>query len=74
MRVKHEHMRALGYCNRGLRRWFAERGIIWADFLRDGVDPEVLRASGDAMAIAAVELAERGLPDDAGDQRQGGCV
>jgi len=57
-RVYHWHLRACGYCNRGLRPWFAGRGISWADFLADGVDASFLVATGDAMAIKAVDFAE----------------
>ena len=73
MRVTHAHFRALGYCNRGAKRWLAERGIVWSEFLRDGIDADVLRESGDAMAIAAVELAETGLREQT-DTKRGGCI
>lgn len=73
------HFRALEYCNRGMRRWFASRGIAWQDVLNDGVDAELLLASGDAMAIAAVEFAastgwtREPIAGDAAAKR-GGCV
>jgi hypothetical protein len=52
------HMKALGYCNRRMRPWFAGRGIDWQTVLDDGVDADLLLASGDAQAIAAVRYAE----------------
>lgn len=73
MRVTHAHFRALGYCNRGARRWLTERGISWPEFLRDGVDADLLRDSGDAMAITAVELAEAGIVEQP-VTKAGGCV
>ena len=73
MKVTHAHFRALGYCNRGAKRWLADRGIVWSEFLRDGIDAEVLRESGDAMAMKAVELAEAGLAEQPVTKR-GGCV
>jgi len=71
-----QHLRALGYCNRGLRKWFAERGIGWPEFLEEGVDAGYLRATGDAMAIAAADLAEAEalLAARAGAVKRGGCV
>lgn len=56
--VYHRHMRALGYCNKGLRKWLAGRGIEWMDFLEHGAPAEFFRATGDAQAIKAAELAE----------------
>ena len=46
---------------RNARRWFAERGLDWSAFVRDGVDASVFTASGDAFAlklVAAVEARE----------------
>ena len=43
------------YCARGSRRWFARVGLDWAAFVRDGIDSEVLLATGDGMAIRLVE-------------------
>lgn len=73
MKVTHAHFRALGYCNRGARRWLADRGIVWSEFLRSGIDAEVLLESGDAMAMKAVALAEAGLVEQPATKR-GGCV
>lgn len=68
------HMRALGYCNRGLRRWLADRGVVWAEFLEHGVDGELLRGSGDAMAIAAADLADAEAVAPGKNTKRGGCV
>lgn len=43
------------YCARGGRRWAARLGLDWAGFVRDGIDAEVLKATGDGMAIKLVE-------------------
>lgn len=48
-------MDELGYCARGARRWAARMGLDWAAFVRDGIDAEILRATGDAMALRLVE-------------------
>lgn len=57
--VLHRHCRDLGYCNRGLRAWFAREGMDWGDFLKQGIDAEVLRGKGNAMADRAIAQAER---------------
>lgn len=59
--VTHRHCREIGYCNRGLRAWFAREGMDWPDFLRHGIDAERLRALGqNAMVARAIDRAERG--------------
>lgn len=55
--VRIEHLRALGYCAKGLRRWFADRGIDYLEVVENGVAADILLATGDAMAIAAVDYA-----------------
>jgi hypothetical protein len=54
-----EHARRLGYCARGMRRWFAGREYGWQAFVTDGVPVSWLRATGDAMAEAVADEAER---------------
>lgn len=56
--VLHRHCRALGYCNRGLRAWFAREGLDWADFLKNGIPADTLRKFDNAMADRAIALAE----------------
>lgn len=56
--ITHRHCRELGYCNRGLRAWFAREGLDWADFLKHGIAADILREKGNAMADRAVKLAE----------------
>ncbi len=57
--VRMEDMRALRYCARGVREFFARHELDYTDFLQNGVPAEkLLEASGnDAMAVAAVEVA-----------------
>lgn len=73
MKVTHAHFRALNYCNRGARKWLIARGVDWADFLANGVDADWMRATGDAMALKAAELAEAGM-GQAEDRKLGGCI
>lgn len=44
----------LGYCAAGARRWWAARGLSWADFVAHGIPASVLTATGDPMALALV--------------------
>lgn len=52
-----EHARRLGYCARGMRRWFEGREHTWQEFVELGVPAEWLIAQGDAMAEAVARLA-----------------
>ena len=57
--VKHRHCREIGYCNRGLRAWFAREGLDWQAFLRHGISAATLRARGhNAMVERAISRAE----------------
>ena len=57
-----EHARRLGYCARGMRRWFDGRERSWAEFVGEGVPVSWLRETGDAMAQAVADEAEKGPP------------
>lgn len=46
-----------GYCSRGIRAFFARHGLDFQDFLRNGIAAEKLEATGDHMALKAVEVA-----------------
>ena len=58
MRVHLRHMRQLRYCTRGVRQFFAKRGFDYPDFLKNGIEAERMIATGDAMALATVRVAE----------------
>ena len=48
-----------GYCSRGMRD-FAERyELDWENFLRNGIDAEILRAIDDHMVRAVIAEAEK---------------
>lgn len=57
MIVKRHHLDEMQprYCANGSRRWFARMGLDWAAFVRDGIESDVLEATGDAMALKLVE-------------------
>lgn len=55
-----------GYCARQSRAFFAEHGLDWLAFVRDGIDAELLLATRNALAehlvvhARAVEEADDG--------------
>lgn len=55
-----QHVRQARMCSRGARQFFERHGLDWSRFLREGIDAEAVRATGDAMALKVVEVAERG--------------
>lgn len=64
-RVTVQHLRTVqgfgprpGLCAPGARAWCARYGVSWADFVREGIDADVLLATGDAFAIALVAHAQ----------------
>lgn len=58
-----EHCRRLGYCAKGMRAFFAERGMDWQTFMECGLPAEVIEATGDDMAIQAAALARNETRD-----------
>ncbi|MBT2748591.1 hypothetical protein J7J64_19415 [Lysobacter sp. ISL-42] len=46
-----------GFCAQGGREWFAYYGLSWSDFVRDGIEAEVLQATGDALALRVIAFA-----------------
>jgi len=59
MTVTHRHARDIGYCNRGLRMWFARVGLDWADFLKNGIAADTLRKHNNAMVERVIARAEK---------------
>lgn len=49
------HIRAYGYCAKGARTFFNNHHLSWHDFLKNGIDAELLLATGNALAIALVD-------------------
>lgn len=59
MKITMNDIRRGGGCAYGLRAFFTRYNLDLAAFIRDGfIDAEVLRGTGDALAIHIVELAE----------------
>lgn len=57
MIVLHEHAKQMGYCNVGLRKWFASRDVSFSEFRLNGVSSDWLLQQNDAMATRLVEYA-----------------
>ncbi|WP_291370315.1 MULTISPECIES: hypothetical protein [unclassified Acinetobacter] len=53
-------LRKAKMCARGSRAFFLSQGWDWQDFLANGIDLEVVKASKDAMALQIVEVVENG--------------
>jgi hypothetical protein len=49
-------VRMAGLCASGARRWFEAYGLDFRDFVTNGIDAEVLLATGDAYALRVVEF------------------
>lgn len=58
--VKMSHIRQAKMCSGGAREFFARHELDWQDFLKNGIDAEALRKTGDAMALKVVKVAENG--------------
>jgi len=59
VKVTMADVRACKMCARGARAFFRRHGLDWSQFIREGIDAEVLMATGDAMAMRVVEHAKR---------------
>lgn len=53
-------IRKANMCSRGTRAFFLARGWDFQDFLKNGLDEEILIQTGDAMALQVVEVARNG--------------
>lgn len=51
------HIRAAGYCARGARDWCARHQINYTDFLKNGIDCEVIEQIGDHFGIEVCKRA-----------------
>lgn len=65
MRVIHQDIAVLKFCNRGAREFFARHGLDWAAFMREGIEASTLAAIDDDMARRAIEQAQKRLGESA---------
>lgn len=66
MIVTHAHFRTIpgfsskpGFCNRQGRVWFKRHGLSWSEFIRHGIDSEILLAIGDHFCLSMIEHAQK---------------
>jgi hypothetical protein len=52
------HVRAEKLCLRGVRFWFAEKGLDWNDFVKNGIAASKLVETGDSVVAGPVARAE----------------
>lgn len=57
VRVTIDDVRAVGLCVNGSRAWFGRHGLDFRAFLAHGLPAADILATGDAMALRAVEQA-----------------
>lgn len=60
MRIYMHHIREAKMCAKGTRQFFVDRGWDFQDFLKNGIDIEVVKTCEDAMAKQVVEVVENG--------------
>ena len=62
-----QHMRALGYCARSGRKWFADHGAqigyTWQDFLDKRVPAGAVESVGENFGLRVAEQARKANPD-----------
>jgi len=51
-------LRAARMCGRAARPWFIRHDLDWNAFITVGIDAEVLRTTGDALALKVIAVAE----------------
>lgn len=64
--VKDVRNTAIFYCGSGMQRWFKRHNLDFAKFLVSGVSSAELEATGDAMALKAVEIARARVREEQG--------
>jgi hypothetical protein len=52
-------LRALRFCNRGAREFFARYGLAWSSFIKGEFDVAILERLGDPMGLRAASAARK---------------
>ena len=60
MKIYMSDLRKAKMCARGSRAFFLSQGWDWQDFLANGIDLEIVKSTGDVMALQIVEIVENG--------------
>lgn len=50
---------AIGFCAKGVRKWFGASGLDFRSFVRHGIEVERLEETGDARALAVAAQARK---------------
>lgn len=56
MKIYMSDIRNAKMCARGTRAFFMLHGLDFQDFIKNGIDAEIILSTKDAMAIQVVEL------------------
>ncbi len=59
MKITLVDVRALQYCNSGVREFCKKHGIDYSLFIKNGINANELQATNDAMAVALIEHAKQ---------------
>ena len=68
-----QDLRAARLCFQGSRPWLARHGLSWQDFLANGVEVEVLEATGDALAMRVAAQARARVAREINLARKNSC-
>ncbi|OCG15999.1 hypothetical protein A9G24_01245 [Gilliamella sp. App6-5] len=68
--VKREDLIAARQCSSGGRAFFKRHGLDWSDFLKNGIDAEILIKINDVMANQVIEQARRRIWAEAKRNKQ----
>lgn len=49
---------SIAYCRRGARKFFADRGLDWSEFLKNGIPISTLETFDDVMVQDAIAVAK----------------
>ena len=60
MKIYMSDLRKAKMCARGSRAFFLSQDWDWQDFLKNGIDLEIVEKSNDAMAQQVVEVVKNG--------------
>ena len=59
MRIYMQDVRACFLCSGGARTFFKDNGLDFSDFLKNGIDEEVLLETGDLQAKKVVDYVRK---------------
>lgn len=57
-------IRKTGHCTLGAKRWFEAHNLDFRDFIQNGIEADVLLATGDALADQVVSAARAKQEND----------